>query len=134
MVSASLTWLRQRAGMVRLVVVALALACQISAGAAVPAQDAAEAQAKLVSDVAVFCQSGARPGKHDGAPAHRQVPDHALCRALSVHGHAVAVLDRAPLLRLPSMARTGQTRLPAARAPPAREIAAFDARGPPHLA
>ena len=132
MLRAALSWLRYKTRLARLVAVAFALACQISAGAAVPMQDAAEAQSRLVTSAAIFCQSGTHPARRDGAPLHRQVPDHGLCRVLSTHSHAMAVLDDAPVLPAPATVRTGGANLPGARAPPTRSLAAAFPRGPPH--
>jgi len=132
MLHAASSWLRTRFRRHRLVAVAVALACQISAGAAVPMQDAAESQARLVASVTIFCESGAHPARHDGTPLHRQVPDHALCRVLSTHGNAAAVLDGAPFLPPPTMARVSGGTLPGARAPPVRLVTAAFPRGPPH--
>ena len=135
MFRAAPSWLRYRLRLPRLVAVALALACQIGAGAVAPMQAAAEAQAHaqagLVASVAIFCQSGTAPARHDHAPLHRQVPDHALCQVLSTHGHAVAVLEDAPFLPPPAAARIGGGTLPGARAPPARAVVAAFPRGPP---
>ena len=114
----------------RLVAMALALACQISAGAAVPMQDGAAAQARLVTSVAVFCQSGVHR-QHDGVPVHRQVPDHALAQALFAHANVVALLDGAapvPTRRAAGVVRFG---LPGVRAPPPRTVYASQPRGPP---
>ena len=131
MFSAVVTWLRQLAHSPRLVLVAWALACQIGAGAAVPMQDAAEAQARLAVSVAVFCQSGTHSNKHDGAPIHRHAPDPGLCRVLSTHSHAVAVLDGGVFVPLPRMGGIGGAGAFGARAPPVQAGVAFLARGPP---
>ena len=133
MVHAAKSWLRLRCRLPRLVALAFALACQASAAAAVPMQDAEEAQARLVASFAVFCQSGTHPVHHDGAPLHRQVPDHALCRVLSTHANAAAILDDAPFLPPPAMVTTRGGTVPGARAPPARVITAAFPRGPPHF-
>ncbi len=120
-------WLR-----FRFLTVALALACQISAGAAVPMREASEAPARLAASVAIFCQSGVHTDKHGGAPLHRQVPDHALARILSDHGHAAAVLTGGPCVDLPVICRMATAAPLGARAPPARPAASFFPRGPPH--
>jgi hypothetical protein len=100
-------------------IVALALAAQLGAGAA-------PVQASALEQAMVLCQ-----GKAPHAPAHA-VP-HRVDAAL-VEATAAALLAGAPDLPAPAVLRVAARHTAQPRAPPARAAPPFLATGPPVLA
>jgi hypothetical protein len=107
------------------VAVWLAVAVQVGAGAVAQA----EADPALAA-ATIFCHGGQDHGQHH-APLHRHLVDQGILRSSVGALQALAVLESAPCLPAPSFARTGRAEPMQARAPPARSLRAFDARGPP---
>jgi hypothetical protein len=120
------------ARLLRLWVVVLAMACQVSAGA-LAAPDPAPNAADTLDAVAVFCQAAHPAGKHQAPPARHGLADPAVASA--GHHWAQPAALAAPMAVPPPLParRLAARPLPPARAPPGRIATATSARGPPAL-
>ena len=128
---ASLKRLRGSANLLRLLVMALAVACQISASGSSPTMGAADTQSAQLAAISILCQ-GAHPAGDGNAPSpHRHVPDQAIFNVAAVDGHAAVLWDHGPLLPEPASGKIGENAIPGARAPPGLYSASSFPRGPP---
>jgi hypothetical protein len=117
----------------RLLVLILALACQVVSGALLPAQAASASPSEALAAATVFCQAGHHPADHTPAP-HHHATDSALLRATAAGALHYATQAGAPAaLPPPALMRIGAVGLPPARAPPAGRMASAYPRGPPAL-
>jgi hypothetical protein len=131
MLLASLKRLSGSANLLRLLVMALAIACQIGASGSWQTMAATDSQSAQLAAVSILCQ-GARPAGDGNAPSpHRHVPDQAIFNVAAVDGHAAVLCDHGPFLPAPASGRIGENAIPGARAPPGLYAASSFPRGPP---
>ena len=120
----------------RMLLLALALAGQISAGAlAMPSdasQDAAAARSALDAAM-VFCQAGGHDNKDSQAPLHHHLSEPAIAAASLPFAQLAAITGAAPAVPPPAALPLMRIGLPEARGPPVHYAASAYPRGPPAL-
>jgi hypothetical protein len=114
-----------------MLVVAAAIACQVSAGALAQPSGPGDATLTALAAASVLCQSGHGPGKGAPAPVHHHLNDPAI--AGSAHVFAATMGPASPALPGPSVLRVGRGTPGAARAPPLHFAATPYPTGPPSL-
>jgi hypothetical protein len=114
-----------------MLVVALALACHISAGAIAQPSAGRDARLSALAAASVLCQSSHVPGKGTPARGHHHLTDPAIMGA--PHGFAATLDAAGAALPEPSVLRLGRGTRGAARAPPLRIAATPYPTGPPSL-
>jgi hypothetical protein len=120
------------AALLRLLAVAIALACQLGAGGRLSAVNDLDPQAALLAAASVYCKSGLQHGADDKPAPHRHGTEQAIIGLVSADSQAATLQDGAPNLPAPVAGGIGaETTLPAARAPPRHYLAASFPRGPP---
>jgi hypothetical protein len=126
-------WSRQSAHLARFLVVVLALAGQITAGARATPDDPAIALLRALDRATIFCQSGPTHPPHDVPPLRRGLADAFIVQT-SARVAQPAILGTAVFLPPPSPGHAVRLEgLPQARAPPLLAVASAYARGPPGL-
>jgi hypothetical protein len=109
----------------RMLVVAMALACQVSAGAIAQPGDAG---LSALAAASVLCQSGHDAGKGAPAPVHHHLPEPGIAGAAHLF---VAMGPAGTALPGPSVMRLGRGTPWAPRAPPRHFAATPYPTGPP---
>jgi hypothetical protein len=117
--------------MARMLVVALALACQVAAGAIAQPASPGDAALSALAAASVLCQSGHGAGKGAPAPVHHHLAEPAL--AATFHLFAATLDSAGPELPGPAVLRLGRRTPAAARAPPKPFSATPYPTGPPSL-
>jgi hypothetical protein len=115
----------------RMLVLALALACQVSAGAIAQPSAPGDAALSALAAASVLCQSGHGAGKGAPAPVHHHLTEPAI--AGTAHLFAATLGAAGPALPGPSVLRLWRGAPGAARAPPRHFAATPYPTGPPSL-
>jgi hypothetical protein len=130
MASGARSWFRRVMLAARFLVVALAMAGQVSGAMAAP--DAARPSALTALRAAmILCQADHAPAKDGLPPVHHHLADPAIAGSGVPAVQPASLLDTAPALPAPSLRVVTWRNVAEARAPPALHADAAYPRGPP---
>jgi hypothetical protein len=122
---------RRAARLVRFLAVVVALAGQISGGAAATSGETAVPGRAALDAATVLCLGGTPPARKGIPPVHHHPGDHAIAAARAPLVQPAAIPAAAPVIPPPAPARILRTASAAPRAPPPRCAAASRPRAPP---
>ena len=122
---------RGPAHLLRLLVVALAIACQIGASGSWQTMGAAASQYAQLAAASIFCQGAHHTGDGNAPSPHRHIADQAIFNVGAEDGHAAVLWNHGPFLPKPASGKIGEATIRGAPAPPGLYAAASFPRGPP---